>query len=220
MSRIVVVGASQYGRFAIDAIDQRGDDTVVGLVDDEPGEDAELSGYPVLGPIDDLVDLVRSHRLDAAVVAVGDNWTRSLVVARVRALCPSLRFATVIHPSAQIGVRTVLGAGTVAQAGVIVNNDCHVGEHVYLGTACSVDHDGRVDDYASLSPNVATGGGTSIGAFTAIGVGAAISHGVTIGDHSVIGAGSVVVRDQPSHVVAFGSPATVRRRRVEGDAYL
>lgn len=35
--------------------------------------------------------------------------------------------------------------------------------------------------------------------------------GVTIGDNVVIGAGSVVTRDIPSNVIAYGSPCRVMR---------
>ena len=43
-----------------------------------------------------------------------------------------------------------------------------------------------------------------------IGGGAIILPGVTIGDDALIGAGSVVTRDVPAGVTAFGNPARVR----------
>lgn len=46
---------------------------------------------------------------------------------------------------------------------------------------------------------------------------ATILPGVTIGDNSVIGAGSVVTKDIPSNVVAFGNPATVVRKITKED---
>lgn len=50
-----------------------------------------------------------------------------------------------------------------------------------------------------------------------IGAGALIMPGVTIGDNSVIGAGSVVTRDIPANVVAFGTPCRVVREIGEHD---
>lgn len=44
-----------------------------------------------------------------------------------------------------------------------------------------------------------------------------ILPGVTIGDNSIIGAGSVVTRDIPSNVIAFGHPAEVQREITEED---
>lgn len=41
--------------------------------------------------------------------------------------------------------------------------------------------------------------------------------GVTIGENSVIGAGSVVTKDIPANVVAFGSPCKVYREINEHD---
>ena len=44
-----------------------------------------------------------------------------------------------------------------------------------------------------------------------------IMPGVTIGDYTVIGAGSVVTKDIPSGVVAFGNPCKVHRLVSEHD---
>ena len=41
--------------------------------------------------------------------------------------------------------------------------------------------------------------------------GAIIMPGVTIGNHVVIGAGSVVTKDIPDHVIAYGNPCRVIR---------
>ena len=45
-----------------------------------------------------------------------------------------------------------------------------------------------------------------------IGANCVICPGVTIGENTVIGAGSVVTKDIPANVVAFGSPCKVQRK--------
>ena len=45
-----------------------------------------------------------------------------------------------------------------------------------------------------------------------------ICGGVTIGDGSVIGAGSVVTKDIPAGVLAFGNPCRVQRALTEQDS--
>lgn len=50
-----------------------------------------------------------------------------------------------------------------------------------------------------------------------IGAGAKIMPGVTIGDNTVIGAGSVVTKDIPENVVAYGVPCKVIREINEHD---
>lgn len=50
-----------------------------------------------------------------------------------------------------------------------------------------------------------------------IGGGVIIMPGVTIGDNVVIGAGSVVTKDIPSNVIAYGSPCRVVRENIRED---
>ena len=50
-----------------------------------------------------------------------------------------------------------------------------------------------------------------------LGTGVMVMPGVTIGDNSVIGAGSVVTKDIPANVVAFGTPCRVIRPISEKD---
>ena len=57
--------------------------------------------------------------------------------------------------------------------------------------------------------------GPRIGAGAQIGVNVTILPYVRIGAGALIGAGSVVTRDVPAGVVAFGNPAVVRRKVTE-----
>lgn len=50
-----------------------------------------------------------------------------------------------------------------------------------------------------------------------IGANVVVMPGVTIGKNSVIGAGSVVTRDIPENVVAFGTPCRVVRPITDAD---
>lgn len=50
-----------------------------------------------------------------------------------------------------------------------------------------------------------------------VGAGVTILPGVTVGDNTVIGAGSLVTRDLPANVVAYGDPCKVARPIGERD---
>lgn len=113
----------------------------------------------------------------------------------------------------------------------------HFGNHVYANFNLTLVDDGEifVGDRVMFGPNVtiSTAGHpvlpelrtrgaqfnlpVRIGNDVWIGAGALIMPGVTIGDNSVIGAGSVVTRDIPADVVAFGSPCRVVREINEHD---
>ena len=50
-----------------------------------------------------------------------------------------------------------------------------------------------------------------------IGAGVQICPGVTIGDNSTIGAGSIVTKDIPANVLAYGNPCVVIREATDKD---
>ncbi|MBE3575649.1 MAG: acetyltransferase [Firmicutes bacterium] len=126
------------------------------------------------------------------------------------------RFAIVIHPAATVSPYASIGPGTVVLAGAVVNPGTHVGEHVILNTACSVDHDCSIGPYAHLSPGVHLAGGVVVEAGAHLGVGVSVIPRRRIGAWSVVGAGAAVVDDIPPGVVAYGVPARVVRNSQDG----
>ncbi len=184
------------------------------------GAPATMLGLPVLGADADLPAIVRERGVATGLVASGDNFVREKIVNAIRAAVPEFRFATAIHPSAQIGEDVEIGDGTVVMAGAVINSGTRAGRFCIVNSCVSVDHDNRLEDYASLAPGAVTGGNVTIGRSAAIGLGARIVHAVEIGGHAVIGAGAVVLKSVPEKCVAYGIPARVIRRREPGDRYL
>lgn len=89
------------------------------------------------------------------------------------------------------------------EAMVTIGDDCFIGPNVGIYTAChSTDPAERNTRQEWALP-------VTIGNNVWIGGSVTILAGVTIGDNVTIGAGSVVVKDIPSGVVAVGNPARV-----------
>ena len=154
------------------------------------------------------------------IVAIGDNWTRARVVARIRELQPDFQFVTAIHPDVCVARDVSIGEGTVVMAGAVVNTGTRIGAFCILNTRCSVDHECTLGEFSSVAPGVVTGGCVAIGPFSAVGIGATLIHEVRIGEHTVVGAGATVVNDVPDHVVVYGTPARFVRSREAGEPYL
>ena len=104
--------------------------------------------------------------------------------------------------------------------GAIISANAEIGEFCIVNTKASLDHDGIMGAFSSLAPAVTVGGEVVINAFAAVLLGANIIHSISIGEHSVIGAGSLVLRDVPDRVVAYGLPARIIRTRQPGEPYL
>ena len=220
MEKIVIIGSSGHAKVVIDIVEREGRCEIVGLLDRYRRAGERTLGYPVLGGEDDLPSLATRHGLRGLLVAIGDNFVRSKVAARVGELCPTLPFVSAIHPGALIGKDVSVGEGTVMMAGVVVNPSCSVGRFCILNTGSSLDHDSVMEDFSSLAPRATTGGRCRIGGHAAVCIGATLVHGVQIGEHSVIGAGSTVLENVASFCVAHGTPAVEVRKRAPGDRYL
>ena len=114
---------------------------------------------------------------------------------------------------------------------------CHFGKFVYanFNLTCVDDNHIYVGDYTMLGPNVVLASAghpilpelrekvyqynipVHVGKNCWLGAGVVVMPGVSIGDGSVIGAGSVVTKDIPAGVVAYGNPCRVAREINERD---
>jgi acetyltransferase-like isoleucine patch superfamily enzyme len=163
-----------------------------------------------------------SDRCDAGQLFLGPD-------ARVRS-------GSVIYVGSRIGANLETGHGVVIREECSLGDDvsvwsnsvidyrCKIGSRVKIHSNCYVAQYTEINDDAFLAPGVTIANdlyprhpgsrqvmsGPCIGAGARIGVNVTILPFVRIGQDALIGAGSVVTRDIPDHVVAFGNPATVR----------
>jgi sugar O-acyltransferase (sialic acid O-acetyltransferase NeuD family) len=217
---VLIVGSSGHARVIVDIIERTGVQTILGLLDDTKAEGTIEIGYPVLGSLADVPEIVRQHNARGFLVAVGDNWSRGTVAAKIKKMAPELPAIVALHPSAQVARSACLGPGTAVMAGAVVNSNASVGSFCIINTRASIDHDSHLEDFASIGPGATLAGNVRVGAYSAICLQAGVAEKVCIGSHTVVGAGSVVLDDLPDGVLAFGTPARVVRSRSKGDRYL
>ena len=219
-NRVLVFGTSGHARVVIDILRRDTSVKLVGCIGQRKLGEEERTGIAYLGMDNELEAIVEAHDVMAGIVAIGDNWRRHEVVSRIQRQIPGFWFIQAIHPTTVIGDGVEIGAGTVVTAGCVISTGAKVGEHCVLNTRSVLDHDSCMGDFASLAPGATVGGDVQIGAFTAIGLGSDVIHGRNISEHVIIGAGSVVTRDIPPAVVAYGIPAKIVRSRRAGEGYL
>lgn len=191
-------GASGHGKVIKEILNANGV-KVEAFVDDNPNVN-ECGGRPVVHD---------ATGLSPMIVSIGVNRIRKMIVERLKANNPDIKFATAIHPSAVISPSAKIGEGTVVMAGAVINADAVIGNHCIVNTGATVDHDCVVEDYCHVAPGVHISGATQVGEGTWVGVGSSVIQCLNIGKNCMIGAGSVVVKDIPDNVTAFGCPAKV-----------
>jgi sugar O-acyltransferase (sialic acid O-acetyltransferase NeuD family) len=208
VTALVIVGAGGFARETASAAVAAGR-PVLGFVDDNPELHGSVrSGLPILGPVDSVLTM------DAAVVVcVGNprNYTaRRDIVARLG--LPAARFATVVHPSAEVGAGCTVGPGSVLLAGAVLTADVRVGAHVAVMPQAVLTHDDEIGDYATIASGVRLGGGAILRTGAYVGAGALVREGVSVGEWSLVGMGSVVLHDVPAGEVWAGNPARLLRQ--------
>ncbi len=181
--KLVIIGAGGHGKVIADIAVKNGYSDIAFLDDRATGA---CLGFPIIGTSEMLRGQWEPNT--EFVIAVGNNAVRKRI-----AQAHDLAWATLIHPSAQIGLEVQIGAGTVVMAGAAVNPCANIGNHCIINTGAVVEHDNVLENYVHLSPDAALGGTVHIGECTHVGIGASVKNNVSICSDAVIGAGAAVI---------------------------
>jgi sugar O-acyltransferase (sialic acid O-acetyltransferase NeuD family) len=208
--KVVIWGAGGQAIVVADIVRLRGELELVGFLDDVSRErtGTMFCQAPVLGGREQL-DRLRDRGVDHVIIGFGNNAARLTCGELARSM--GYRLATAIHPRAIIAAGSRIGAGTVIKGGAVIDPDVTIGEHVILGSCVCIGHGSVLEDGVRVSAAASVAGHVTIGRATAIGPGASFKDRVRVGQYSLVGVGSVVVRDIPDRVIAYGVPARVMR---------
>lgn len=120
-------------------------------------------------------------------------------------------FRPAVHAFTSVSRTAKLGCGTFIEPGVVVAPHASIGNFVSINRNVSVGHHTRIGAWSMINPGVDISGTCEIGESVSIGIGVSVFDGLQIGEGSVIGGGSVVTKDVPAGVLAYGNPCkTVR----------
>jgi sugar O-acyltransferase (sialic acid O-acetyltransferase NeuD family) len=206
--KIVIIGAGGHGQVVADILIQMRHSGLPvefsGFLDGNPAlHDQIYLGYRVFGS----ESLLATIDHDAIIVAIGDNATRKKVCQTM--LLQGEHFFSAVHPNAVMGSGVQIGQGCMICAGVVINTQSSIADHVILNTGCTIDHHNNIGDYVHVAPGCHTGGEVTIAEGTLIGLGASVLPRKRIGAWAIIGGGATVTKDLPDKVLAYGVPCQV-----------
>ena len=210
---IIIVGTGGHARAVTETAISAGF-TVTGYLDDTSKHEQFL-GAPIITP--------KRHHIpsrQAFAIAIGHNFARQKVLSDLISKFEDIQFPAIIHQSCVVGFDVDIGDGSIAMPNSYIGPCSKVGEFCIVNSSASVDHDCNLRDFSSVAPGATLGGKVTLGERAAIGIGANLKHGIAIGSDTVIGGNSFVNCDIDNNVVAFGSPAKVRRQRDFASEYL
>jgi len=224
MNDLVLLGAGGHAKDVIKNIEEFNQSVpkhkrfnLIGCIDDvSAAKKRDVLGYEVFGSVGVLSG--RAFKNARLLCAVGDPVNKIKFLKKVTLSKP--RFATLVHPSVNMGRFAEAGDGTVIFAGSIISAHCRIGANVCINYSCTISHDCLIGYNATISPGVNLGGRVSVGANALLGINACCSNDIALGPWSVAGAGAVVIRDVPGHAIVAGNPARQIGKRKENKALL
>ena len=130
----------------------------------------------------------------------------------VETLNPNINmFMNIIHDNLDISYTSKLGLGLLINSKVSIAAHTTIGNFVSINRHVSIGHHTTIGDYCSINPGTNIAGNVTIDEGTTIGMGVNILDGIKIGKNSIIGAGSIVTKNIPDNVIAYGSPCKIIR---------
>lgn len=113
-----------------------------------------------------------------------------------------------------VGEGVVIGEGNVFREEVQIHGGWHattrLGSGLFVMNRAYIAHDCEIADSVTIASGVAIGGHVRIGRNANLGLNASVHQRRVVGAFAMVGMGSVVTKDIPPFVKAFGNPCAVR----------
>lgn len=207
MKPLVIIGAGGFGREVLDIVTAinttRSAWTFLGFIADQRPDPSTPGSFDRLWL--GSRDVLHLYSDASFVAAIGDTAARRELATEAEAT--GLLPATLIHPTASVGIGNTIGPGTVIGTQASITTNVTIGRHVHLDQQSAVAHDAVLGDYARVNPGGIVCGAVHLGSMALIGAGATVLQGRIVGKGATVGAGAVVTRDVAPNSTVAGVPA-------------
>jgi len=181
------------------------------------GNNVEIGPWSIVGPDVEIGDntVVGPHVVIKGPTKIGQG-NRIFQFASVGEDCQDKKYAG--EPTELIiGDNNVIREGCTIHRGTVQDNGItRIGSDNLLMANVHVAHDCVVGDHTIMANNVALAGHVHLGDHSILGGFSAVHQFCRIGEHVMTGAGSVILKDIPSFVMANGNPVKPHGINAEG----
>lgn len=184
---------------------------VIGLALDDLSGGNEISGYPILCPINQLFDKYKKYD---DVKFIYSLYRPDIMKERTKLLydlqIPDEKFTNFIHPTVMVARSAIIGHGNVFLANVVINCNAIIGNYNTVNSGTLLGHDIKIGNNNYFAGQVCVGSGLTIGNQNFIGLNTSIRNGIKIGDNNIVGMSSNLTKDVNNENVLFGNPAKIQ----------
>jgi sugar O-acyltransferase (sialic acid O-acetyltransferase NeuD family) len=159
----------------------------------------------------EILDSLDLKKDDLLVLGAAQKSTKIKLLENFKDLTYE-RFYSVISNSSEISSTTKIGNGCIINSMTCIAGHTVLGDFVFVNRSVSIGHHTKIGNFTTINPGSNIAGNVEIGSNCQIGIGCNIFDGVKIGDNSIIGAGSLVTKNIPDNVVAYGNPCKIIKK--------
>ena len=193
MKRLALIGTKEFAQQIIGFASKTGEFEFVGYFDDLAGKGTMINDKPVLGKVEEAIDLFNQGLFDCIFVGIG--YTRfDLRENYYEMLKGKVPFANIIMPGAYVSNKTEIGEGVFVGYGSSIDDGCVIGNNVFIHGYTILAHDNCIGNHSYLSGRINTAGFVNIGKNCFVGICVCIADHVTICDKVWIGLGCIVAK--------------------------
>lgn len=168
--------------------------------------DTEVDGYPVLGKLCDIPELVKKGYYFAwAIHLIGKNYLTAKLFDKLE--IPDDRWATIVHRSAFIDSSVILKPGAFVMYNAYIAPRTVIGKCTMVKANTNIGHDVHIGDITHIAMGSIVVSCVNIGRCANIAVGSVVLANTKIGDYAMLGAQSLTKHDIPTGEIWIGSPA-------------
>ena len=151
------------------------------------------------------VDLKQIVGTDFVFPCVGDNILRNQLLQLFKE--KGLNQCTIIDPTANVSPSAQIGVSTYVGKGSIINAQAQIGYACIVNSGAIIEHDCRVSSASHVGPGAVLCGNVQVGNKTLIGAKSVIRPNLFICGDVTLGAGSVLVKSIEYEGTWVGNPA-------------
>lgn len=194
MKRLALIGTKEFSQQIITFANRTGEFEFVGYFDDLVEKDTIINGNPVLGKVEDAIDLYKKGVFDYIFEGIG--YTRfDLREYYYNMLKDKVPFANIIMPEVNIEENVKLGEGIFIGEKSDLGQNTEIEDNVFMHMGTFLAHDNKVGKHTYISGRIDTAGFVVIGKRNFVGVRALFSDHVSTCDDVWIGIGCMVLKD-------------------------
>lgn len=171
----------------------------------------EYFGFKIVGCTENLLSKDSLEGMNF-LLTMGDNAIRTDLYNRI--ITKGGNIPTLVHPSATVSKRALLGNGVIIMPQSIVQADVEIGNNTIITIHTAISHSVKIGDNCFISGNNLIGAYVHIEDNCWIGQASLIVSGTVniVGHHSILGAGSVLRNDMRPGCLYLGNPARLIKR--------